>query len=129
MTTNIIPKSEVLFTESPVSWNTRYVTTEGFEYQLTLRGESGQEVLEKANSAIEYLLSIGCAPVANRYSSYVKPSTSTPANGNSTSTNRGNQASWCPIHNMEMKRWEKDGRVWFSHKVGDEWCSGKPKRR
>ena len=86
-------------------------------------------MLEKANSAIEYLLSIGCAPVANRYSSYVKPSTSTPANGNSTSANGGNQASWCPIHNMEMKRWEKDGRVWFSHKVGDEWCSGKPKRR
>jgi hypothetical protein len=101
MKTNVIPKSEVLFTESPVSWNTRYVTTEGFECQLTLRGESDQEVLEKANSAIEYLLSIGCAPVANRYSSYVKPSTSTPANGNSTSANGGNQASWCPIHNLE----------------------------
>ena len=56
MSTNDIPKNDILITESPVSWNTRYVTPEGFECQLTLRGETGQEVLEKANTAMTYLL-------------------------------------------------------------------------
>jgi hypothetical protein len=23
-----------------------------------------------------------------------------------------------------MRRYEKDGKVWYSHKVGDEWCHG-----
>jgi hypothetical protein len=132
MTTDIIPKSDVLFTESPVSWNTRYINPEGFECQFTLRGESGQEVLEKANAAITYLLSSGCSPVVNRYSNNGKASASAPENGDSNdhapSSNGGNRGSWCPIHNVEMKRWEKDGRVWFSHKAGEQWCSGKAKR-
>lgn len=37
MTTNITTKPDVLFTESPVSWNTRYITPDGFECQFTLR--------------------------------------------------------------------------------------------
>lgn len=68
MAINFTPKPDRLFTESPVSWNTRYITPEGFECQLTLRGESGQEVLEKADAAITYLLSNDCTPVASRYS-------------------------------------------------------------
>jgi hypothetical protein len=24
-----------------------------------------------------------------------------------------------------MKRWDKNGRVWYSHKVDGKWCSGK----
>jgi hypothetical protein len=30
-----------------------------------------------------------------------------------------------PIHECEMKRWEKDGRIWYSHKVDGKWCTGK----
>jgi len=131
MTTNVIPKSDVLFTESPASWNTRYVSPEGFECQITLRGETSQEVLEKATTAIADLLSNGCLPVVSRYSNSSKASASVPENGNNNpnSPNGGNQNSWCLIHQCEMKRWEKDGRSWFSHKHGDGWCSGKPKRR
>ena len=133
MTTNLTPKTDVLFTESPVSWNTRYISPEGFECQFTLRGESGQEVLEKANAAITYLLSTGCTAVVNRYGSNGKATASIPENGNGSnhngSSNGGDHGSWCPIHNVEMKRWEKNGRVWFSHKEGDGWCSGKPKRQ
>ena len=40
------------FTESPASWNTRYITPDGFTCQLTLRAETGKELLERANSAI-----------------------------------------------------------------------------
>ena len=37
---------EVLFTESPASWNTRYQTKDGFVCQLTIRAEKGKELLE-----------------------------------------------------------------------------------
>jgi hypothetical protein len=51
MSTNPSLKPDVQYTEAPVSWNTRYVTLENFECQLTLRGETGQEVLEKAETS------------------------------------------------------------------------------
>jgi hypothetical protein len=50
------------FPEAPASWNTRYVDPNGFECQITLRGDSGSELLEKATSAINYLLQNGCTP-------------------------------------------------------------------
>jgi hypothetical protein len=50
------------FPEAPASWNTRYVDPNGFECQITLRGDSGSELLEKANYAISYLLKNGCNP-------------------------------------------------------------------
>jgi hypothetical protein len=62
MTTNITPKSDVPFIEAPASWNTRFLTPDGFECQLTLRGETGQEVLERAQGAIAFLLKNGRIP-------------------------------------------------------------------
>ena len=136
MTTDTTSQPNVLTFEAPASWNTRYVTPEGFECQLTLRGESGLDLLEKVQGAIAFLLKSGCTPVAFAYS---KPR-STPApsnnghNGNSEQSDNGNghnqdERSFCPIHQCEMKRWEKDGRVWYSHKAGDQWCTGKVKTR
>jgi hypothetical protein len=29
---------------------------------------------------------------------------------------------WCPVHQVEFRRFEKDGRAWYSHKQGDGWC-------
>jgi hypothetical protein len=43
---------EILFNEAPASWNTRYVSPEGFECQLTLRADTGQELLERVSGAI-----------------------------------------------------------------------------
>ena len=119
-------KTESVFTEAPVSWNIRYLTPEGCDCQLTLRGDSGQEVLEKTQAAIAYLLHNGCTPI-----SYGKGNGngnghahSTP---NQTDNNNGHDSSWCPIHECAMKRWDKNGRVWFSHKTDEGWCSGKAK--
>ena len=134
MTTSLIPKSDVLFTESPISWNTRYINPEGFECQFTLRGETGQEVLEKANAAIAFLLNTGCTPVVKAHPANGNTVTSSiPENGNGNGNHQdapsNGNSSWCPIHNVEMKRWEKNGRTWYSHKVGSEWCTGKSKRK
>lgn len=120
------PKTETLFTEAPVSWNTRYIDANGFECQLTLRGDSGKEVLEKAEAAITFLLNTDCQP-----NSHHKPSLQDNAVDSEAGSHNGNghDRSWCPIHEVEMKRWEKNGRTWYSHKVGDAWCSGKQKSK
>ena len=33
----------------------------------------------------------------------------------------------CPIHNVEMRKWEKENKVWYSHKMNGSWCTGKQK--
>ena len=117
------------FTEAPASWNVRYITPEGFSCQLTLRGESGADLLPKTETAIKWLLEHNYRP-ANGY------------NGNNDGQQGNGKAGdepksaptladgtpdpgWCAIHNCAMKRRERDGQVWYSHKVGDTWCKGK----
>ena len=34
-------------------------------------------------------------------------------------------AHYCQQHGCEYKRYEKDGRVWYSHRVGNQWCREK----
>ena len=35
---------------------------------------------------------------------------------------------WCQVHQVQMRRNEKDGRSWWSHQADDgSWCKGKPK--
>lgn len=120
--------SEQLFNEAPASWNTRYVDASGFECQLTLRAESGSELLEKASHAIAYLLENGCTPSVfyrgGPRQPEAKEEKTSNGKGNGQSQEDGNPA-WCPIHECEMKRWEKDGRVWYSHKADGSWCRGK----
>lgn len=35
------------FPEGPAYWNTLYVDSNGFEYQITLRGKTGKELWKK----------------------------------------------------------------------------------
>ena len=115
MSTNNEKQSEILYTESPASWNTRYLSTNGFVCQLTLRANTGNELLEKANGAMTHLIENGCTPYSYGGGAGKK---------NNNNNSNGNQ-SWCPVHECNMNRWEKDGRVWFSHKVNGEWCKGR----
>jgi hypothetical protein len=32
------------------------------------------------------------------------------------------RAHWCQQHRVEYRRYEKQGRAWYSHRVGDGWC-------
>lgn len=111
--------------EAPASWNTRYISPEGFECQLTLRAESGSDLLEKVSGAITYLLNNNCVPYTFNRGGYQSPAKSKSTNGNNSNQAQSDDPAWCPIHQCEMKRWEKDGRVWYSHKVDDDWCKGK----
>jgi len=116
--------STTLFTESPASWNTRYITSDGFSCQLTLRSDNGKDLLEKANHALAYLREQGCIP----FFGYSRGNGYQETNNNQANNNRENpngDSGWCPIHELEMKRWEKNGKVWYSHKVDKKWCYGK----
>jgi len=107
MATDQVPKADVRYTESPASWNVRYTTTSGFVCQLTLRCETGLELLEKADAALSFLLEQGYSPCDNN-------------------NHLHKDTRWCPIHQCEMRRWEKEGRSWYSHKLEDGgWCRGK----
>jgi len=37
--------------------------------------------------------------------------------------------SWCSIHKVKMKRRQKNGGVWYSHKTKDGWCRGRAQRK
>lgn len=130
MTTNHTPKSDILFNEAPASWNTKYLTPEGFECQITLRAETGAELLEKAASAIAHLLKSGCLPASTRPNQRPAPQPKPAAESNPNSNNSrfdkdNSNPTWCPIHQCEMKRWDRNGKVWYSHKVDGQWCTGK----
>lgn len=125
-------KPSITSLEAPASWNTRYQTPDGFVCQITLRADSGKDLLEKASAATAYLLEAGCTPceaMTFRPKSYGNGQKSR-SNGN-TDQNSSEQCSdegnshLCPIHNTAMKRWEKNGRVWYSHKIDSGWCTGK----
>ena len=128
MTNNNFPTSGTQMAEAPASWNTRYISPEGFECQLTLRAENGSELLEKVNSAITYLLNNDCVPYTYNRGGYRSPANNkskATKGGNNSGQNQSDDPAYCTIHQCEMKRWEKDGRVWFSHKVNGDWCKGK----
>jgi hypothetical protein len=101
--------------EAPASWNTKYLDERGFECQLTLRDSTGLGVLQRAGVAMDHLLKLGCTPWPNRQKPAVRPA---------RSADEGFDASYCYLHQCEMQRHEKDGKHWYSHKVGDTWCKG-----
>ena len=123
--------------EAPASWNTRYLSPEGFVCQITLRADSGRELLEKTQVAITHLIEIGCTPCEaltfrpKSNGNGHKPQAAVNGASASTNTSPSNEdgnAHLCPVHGVEMRRWEKNDRIWFSHKADDgSWCSGKSK--
>lgn len=99
------------YQEAPASWNTKYLDPSGFECQITLREMTGVNLLKKASAAIQALVDAGCSPVTYNHNSKPKEEA---------------EIHVCEFHNAEMKRYEKDGRSWYSHKLGDgTYCKGK----
>ena len=99
------------YTEAPASWNVSYITPEGFVCRITLRGENGKDLLDKAGVALAFLMQHGCTP-EKRF----------------TSIDKG-EAKQCPIHKCDMRKYEKDGKTWWAHKTDDgAWCNDKQQK-
>ena len=94
-------KSEVLCTEAPASWNTSYVTQDGFVCRLTLRGETGKDLLERAGLALSYLLEHGYQPERSQRRDYKRARrlwTSEPTLVLSVVRTNVNEPTCCPFH-------------------------------
>jgi hypothetical protein len=115
---------EKVFTESPASWNTRYIDPSGFECQLTLRAETGADLLKKAGAALKALVDAGCTP-----STHYHPAGNGSKPAEAPKMPDGSpDPTWCVEHGVAMRRHEKDGQVWYSHKVGEGDCRGAAKK-
>ena len=115
MTENIIlsPVPDLSDLVASATWSVRYHDPSGFECVLSLESASGVEVLQKAQAALVKLSESGCTPLHNSQISSDK--------------NKESKAEkvMCPIHNVPMREWKKDGRKWYSHKLDDgSWCKG-----
>jgi hypothetical protein len=86
---------------------------DGFETSLTLRGESGADLLKKIRQAMVVVKDMGGHGMKGAPAS----------TGLST-------AKICPKHKVPMKQMTKDGKSWYAHKTEDPdyekgWCNGK----
>jgi hypothetical protein len=90
--------------EAPVSVNC-HVTIAGRQVQVTLRDTDETRLLTRLTALLaQYPIETPATPSA-------------PA-----------PEDWCQVHQVQMRRNEKDGRSWWSHKSDDgSWCKGKEK--
>lgn len=100
--------------EAPVSWNTRYTSPEGYDCQLTLRGDDLGRVMATAKRAIDAMSKAGCKP----------------GNGNGHATpaaTNGNGAAVpiCPTHGKPMQQ-SKHGGWYCPVKIAEDDGSGRP---
>jgi hypothetical protein len=115
------------YIEATSTWSTRYIDPSGFECLLSIQAETGSEALKKAESAISHLLEAECAPLHKN-----APNGNHKENGNNSKgtvlvkTGGNGKNPICPIHDIEMQKWSKNGRIWYSHRWEDGWCQGKP---
>jgi len=118
-TENIVltPVPDLSDLAASATWSVRYRDPSGFECQLTLECASGVEVLQKAQAALTKLSELGCQPLNPQPVFSVKD---IPAK---------DETILCPIHNVPMREWKKNGRSWYSHKLEDgSWCKGKEEK-
>lgn len=90
-----------------ISFDVFGLSPQGYEVHFQLQGE---KVYDDAVKLLEKLEKDGFG-VRGKASS----------NGQARS-----EAHYCQEHQTEYKRFEKDGRVWYSHKTADgKWCKEK----
>lgn len=114
------------YSEVTASWATRYIDPSGFECILSLQAETGAEALKKAESALAHLTEAKCIP--HHKESHIKDNRDNGNHSGSTvlvKQDGNGKNPTCPIHNIEMHKWTKNGRTWHSHRWEDGWCNGK----
>lgn len=113
------------FTEAPVSFNVK-ASYQGYDVMLTVRDTDTKRLMDRAIKTLEWLQEHGFEPTARQNGSNgAQKAVQTPVEPPTLPDGTPDPA-WCPIHHVAMKRREKDGQVWYSHKAPDgTWCRGK----
>ena len=109
------------YSEASATWTTRYLDPSGYECMLSIQAETGAEALRKAEGALTHLTEAKCLP-------YHRDSHNGQGNGHKAGATimvrQEGKNPACPIHNIEMQKWSKNGRTWHSHRWDDGWCNG-----
>jgi hypothetical protein len=99
--------------EAPVSITLK-ATLHGHEVMVTLRGTDFASVKAQVEQASQWL----------SVQAPAQPPTQPPAQG--TTQHAHDDSPYCHAHNAVLKRYERNGQVWYSHKTADgRWCRGK----
>jgi hypothetical protein len=108
------PQGEVVpaLPEAPVSITLK-ATLHGHEVMVTLRGVDFASVKAQVEQASQWL----------SVQAPAQPPTQPPAQG--TAQHADNDSPYCHAHNAVLKRYERNGQVWYSHKLANgPWCRG-----
>jgi hypothetical protein len=98
--------------EAPVSITLK-ATLHGHEVMVTLRGVDFTSVKAQVEQASEWL-SVQAPP---------QPPTQPPVQG--TAQRAHEDSPYCRAHSAVLKRYERNGQVWYSHKTAEgRWCRG-----
>ena len=99
--------------EAPVSWNVRYISRQGYDCQLTLRGNEACEVLRLANELMGKMAQVGVSPGHGR-KPLLQQTPAAPAD-----------PTRCALHGCAMTRYERQGKTWYAHRSDNGgWCRG-----
>ena len=124
MTTQEQPQART-WTEAPASATIRALDPAGFDVLLTLRGDSGAELLPRLSSAVDWLRAQGYTPVRNGHQEAAQQQTGD-TESDVLTDDRGKRYKVCAKHDAKMyEKTGKDGQRWYSHQLADgTWCKG-----
>ena len=89
-------------------------TLHGHEVMVTLRGVDFASVKAQVEQASEWL----------SVQAPAQPPTQPPTQG--TTQPAHEDSPYCHAHKAVLKRYERNGQVWYSHKLANgQWCRGK----
>ena len=117
-----------IFTEAPASITIGF-SPRGVDIRFTMRAPKMSALLAGLDKLLETLEAQGWPPAKALIIAGLEaqPSSQPALAAQPTLSNGQPDPALCPIHQCSMARREKDGQVWFSHKVPDgTWCKGKP---
>jgi hypothetical protein len=98
--------------EAPVSITLK-ATLHGHEVMVTLRGVDFASVKAQVEQASQWL----------KVQAPAQPPTQPPAQGKAQTAH--DDSPYCHTHQAVLKRYERNGQVWYSHKTADgRWCRG-----
>jgi hypothetical protein len=99
--------------EAPVSITLK-ATLHGHEVMVTLRGVDFASVKAQVEQASQWL----------SVQAPAQPPTQPPSQG--TAQRAHEDSPYCHAHKAVLKRYERNGQVWYSHKLANgQWCRGK----
>jgi len=105
------------------------VHKQGYPVTVTLRAMAARDLLDRVGIVADWATKNGylppstpdTAPVVN----VTVPASTASAAGSSATESEEEQI--CEYHHLPMSKHEKDGQVWYSHKLPNgKYCKGKP---